>query len=107
MDAEFGAGISELWMVSAEPFSTKRVRRVKTLWMRKVTMRALIKRKMARPRRMFAVRRAGRRTDASCQGRRLVGVLTEGKLVEFVEIGHRGCPNNPLSSLSMIRRVKH
>ena len=55
MLGEFGAGISKLWMASAEPSSIKSVRRVKTLWMRKVIMRTLMKRKMARPRRISAV----------------------------------------------------
>ena len=55
MRGEFGAGISALWMASVEPSSMRRVRRVKTLWTRKVTMRAFMKRKMARPRRMVAV----------------------------------------------------
>ena len=55
MLAEFGAGISVLWMASAEPSSIKSVRRVKTLWTRKVMMRALMKMKMARPRRISAI----------------------------------------------------
>lgn len=50
---ELGAGISGLWMASAEPSSIKRVRRVKTLRTRKAMMRRLTVRKMARPRRMI------------------------------------------------------
>ena len=42
-------------MASVEPSSTRRVRRVKTERMRKMIIRALIIRKMARPRRMIMV----------------------------------------------------
>ena len=42
-------------MASVEPSSTRRVRRVKTERMRKTIIRALIIRKMARPRRMIIV----------------------------------------------------
>ena len=42
-------------MASVEPSSTRRVRRVKTERMRKIIIRALIIRKMARPRRMIVV----------------------------------------------------
>lgn len=50
---ELGAGISGLWMASAEPSSINRVRRVKTLRTRKAMIRRLMVRKMARPRRMI------------------------------------------------------
>ena len=42
-------------MASAEPSSTRRVRRVKTERTRKIIIRALIIRKMARPRRIVIV----------------------------------------------------
>ena len=52
MRGEFGAGISALWMASAEPSSTRRVRRVKTERIKNIIIKRLIIRKMVRPRRM-------------------------------------------------------
>lgn len=55
INGEFGAGISERRMASAEASSTKRVKRVKTLLTRKTTMRKLISRKTIKPRRMLGL----------------------------------------------------
>ncbi len=64
MRGELGAGISALWIESAEPSSKRRVRRVKTERTRKRTMRVLMKRKILRARRMVGVSHGG-----NCFGR--------------------------------------
>ena len=56
MRGELGAGISAECMASANPSSKRRVRRVKTERMRKMTIRAFIERNMMRPLRMLVVR---------------------------------------------------
>ncbi len=52
MSGELGAGISALWIVSAEPSSTRRVRSVKTERIRRTTIIRTNMRKMVRGRRM-------------------------------------------------------
>lgn len=53
MRGEFGAGISALRIASADPSSTSKVRRVKTLRTRRAIMKTLMTMKTMRPRRMM------------------------------------------------------
>lgn len=60
MSGEFGAGMSALWMASAEASSTRRVRRVKTERIKKITSRRVSNRKIVRLRRMVVAVLEGR-----------------------------------------------
>jgi len=84
MRGELGAGISALWIESAEPSSKRRVRRVKTERMRKRTMRVFIRRKILRARRMVGVGH-GR----NCFGRGDCAIERYSRGAEELEEGER------------------
>ena len=73
MRGEFGAGISALRIASAEPSSTNKVRRVKTLRTRTATMKTLMTRNAMRPRRMIWVIERTQLSDSRVKGQGIRG----------------------------------
>lgn len=77
MREEFGEGMSERRMASAEASSKRRVRRVKTERTRKAMMMKLTSRKMKTPRRM--VKNSDQLTEHSTAAIQLTAAIAENR----------------------------